>query len=64
MSRQFAAILTAATLLTAAQTGAGAQDRGSVNPKPLPPLANPDAPKVPAKELFGRKAAPVDLQAR
>ena len=34
---------------------AGAQDKGSVNPKPLPPLANPDDPKIPAKELFGRR---------
>ena len=35
-----------------------AQDRGSVNPKPLPPLANPDAPSTPAKELFGRALTP------
>ncbi|RZK81579.1 MAG: penicillin-insensitive murein endopeptidase, partial [Methylobacterium sp.] len=27
---------------------AAAQDRGTVNPKPLPPLANPDAPDTPA----------------
>ncbi|GJD94561.1 Penicillin-insensitive murein endopeptidase [Methylobacterium iners] len=37
---------------------AHAQDRGSVNPKPLPPLANPDAPSTPAKELFGRATTP------
>ena len=35
--------------------GATAQDKGTLNPKPLPPLANPDDPKTPAKELFGRK---------
>ena len=29
-----------------------------MNPKPLPPLENPDDPKTPAKELFGRKTAP------
>lgn len=33
-----------------------AQDRGSVNPKPLPPLANPHDPSTPAKALFGRVA--------
>ena len=33
---------------------AQAQDRGSVNPKPLPPLEHPDAPSTPAKALFGR----------
>lgn len=31
-----------------------AQDKGSVDPKPLPPLANPSDPRTPAKELFGR----------
>ena len=31
-----------------------AQDKGSVDPKPLPPLANPNDPKLGAKELFGR----------
>lgn len=41
-----------------------AQDKGSVNPKPLPPLANPDDPALPAKELFGRKTAPAPLAAR
>jgi len=31
---------------------------GSLNPKPLPPLANPDAADVPAKELFARRLSP------
>jgi penicillin-insensitive murein endopeptidase len=35
-----------------------AQDKGSVDPKPLPPLANPNDPKLGAKELFGRKVLP------
>jgi penicillin-insensitive murein endopeptidase len=52
-----------ATLFLAV-TAASAQDRGSVNPKPLPPLANPDDPKNPAKELFGRKPVPANMQAR
>ncbi|KAB0267497.1 penicillin-insensitive murein endopeptidase [Microvirga brassicacearum] len=41
-----------------------AQDRGSLAPKPLPPLSNPDDPAVPAKELFGRSGKPASLQAR
>ncbi len=45
-------------------TAAAAQDRGTLNPKPLPPLANPNDPATPAKELFGRKPAPANLQAR
>src|ERR1700720_81507 len=31
---------------------------GSLDPKPLPPLKNPDAPSIPAKELFARKSTP------
>src|SRR5262249_47577365 len=43
---------------------ATAQDKGTLNPQPLPPLAKPDDPATPAKELFGRKTAPASLQAR
>jgi penicillin-insensitive murein endopeptidase len=35
-----------------------AQDKGTVDPKPLPPLAHPNDPKIGAKELFGRKVLP------
>ena len=31
---------------------------GTLNPAPLPPLANPDSPSTPAKDLFGRKPTP------
>ncbi len=41
---------------------ASAQDKGSVNPKPLPPLANPNDPATPAKELFGRKLQPAAMK--
>ena len=40
---------------------ASAQDKGSVDPKPLPPLANPNDPKLGAKELFGRKHLPAAM---
>jgi penicillin-insensitive murein endopeptidase len=43
---------------------ASAQDKGSIDPKPLPPLANPDDAKTPAKELFGRRVTAAPLQAR
>src|SRR3954452_631991 len=44
---------------------AAAQDKGMIDAKPLPPLANPDDPKNPAKELFARKpVATKDLAAR
>ena len=32
---------------------------GSLNPEPLPPLQNPNAPSTPAKELFARKSKPL-----
>jgi penicillin-insensitive murein endopeptidase len=57
------ALLLVAILLSA-HWSALAQDRGTVNPVSLPPLANPDDPHTPAKELFGRKAVPARLEAR
>ena len=48
----------AIVLLVAAATTAGAQDLGTLDPQPLAPLAHPNDPKTPAKELFGRKVAP------
>jgi penicillin-insensitive murein DD-endopeptidase len=50
--------------LLLAGNSATAQDRGTLNPAPLPPLAKADDPATPAKELFGRKTAPAPLQAR
>ena len=41
-----------------------AQDPGTLDKKPLPPLEHPDSPATPAKELFGRETAPVPLAAR
>ena len=55
-----------ALLILAAAVSAIAQEKhlinptppGSLNPEPLPPLQNPDAPSTPAKELFARKPTP------
>jgi penicillin-insensitive murein DD-endopeptidase len=38
---------------------ADAQDPGTLNPEPLPPLQDPNSPKIPAKELFARKTTPL-----
>src|SRR3954453_11491228 len=54
--RRLAPLLLVMTLLAAGD--ALAQDKGSVNPKPLPPLANPNDPNIGAKELFARKLLP------
>lgn len=50
--------------LAAGSAIADAQTIGSLEPKPLPPVENPDDPKTPAKDLFGRKATPAPLEAR
>jgi penicillin-insensitive murein endopeptidase len=55
-------VLIAALLATAHE--ARAQDKGTIDPKPLPPLVNPNDPKNPARELFGRKPTPAPLEAR
>ena len=60
--RRTAPLLLAAACFAAAP--ALAQDKGTLNPQPLPPLAHPNDPATPAKELFGRKATPAPLEAR
>ena len=47
-----------------ALSGAQAQERGTLDPKPLPPLADPSDPHLPAKQVFGRVLGPAELQAR
>ena len=55
-----------AVLILAAAGSAIAQEKhlidptppGSLNPEPLPPLQNPDAPSTLAKELFARRPTP------
>src|ERR1700738_1956234 len=41
-----------------------AQDKGTVDAKPLPPLANPNDPKIGARELFARKVLPAAMPTR
>jgi penicillin-insensitive murein endopeptidase len=38
------------------------QDKGTLDPRPLPPLAHPSDPATPAKELFGRAQDGAPLQ--
>jgi penicillin-insensitive murein endopeptidase len=55
----FSRLLTRSVILLIAMCGgAVAQDLGTMDPKPLPPLEHPDDPKTPAKQLFGRKTEP------
>src|SRR5438105_6998920 len=57
-------VIVAFAATTLAAIPALAQDKGSIDPKPLPPLAHPDDPKNPARELFARKPQPANMEAR
>jgi penicillin-insensitive murein DD-endopeptidase len=46
------------------QANADPTPPGTLNPAPLPPLENPNAPNTPAKELFARKIEPLGGPAR
>ncbi len=57
--RGSSSLLASAVLMCALTAGAAlAQDKGTLDPKPLPPLEHPDDPKTPAKQLFGRRTTP------
>ncbi len=61
--RQIPILLFLAAILFGA-IPASAQDKGSVDPKPLPPLDNPKDPKIGAKQLFARKLLPAAMPPR
>lgn len=63
MSKLAFTLAWSAALLIAGCGLAAAQDLGTLDPKPLPPIEHPDA-NTPAKELFGRKTTPVAMTAR
>src|SRR5215475_12707107 len=51
-------ILLSLLIILASAAVAPAQDKGSVDDKPLPPLDNPKDPKIGAKQFFARKLLP------
>ncbi len=53
-----------AGLLATLISPAMAQDIGTLDPRPLPPLAHPEDPATPAKQLFGRKPTPTGGESR
>jgi len=59
MPRMLRVLFSLALACLAADT-ALSQDIGTLDPKPLPPLANPDDPNLPAKQLFARKLKPTE----
>src|SRR5712671_2778886 len=62
--RPLKTLFSAVLLASAIGAPAWAQDKGSLNPRPLPALAKPDDPKTPAKELFGRKTNAAAMKAQ
>jgi len=63
-SNQVKKILASLMVLAIAAGPVWAQDKGSVDPKPLPPLANPNDRHLGARELFARKTLPASLAVR
>ncbi len=47
-------LIMACFFVLSASLSCAAQDKGTLDPKPLPPLTHPSDPQTPAKELFGR----------
>src|SRR5882757_2790178 len=58
------ALMAIAIAALASASLVSAQDKGTLEPKPLPPLDNPNDPKLAAKELFARKRLPAALPVR
>jgi penicillin-insensitive murein DD-endopeptidase len=58
------AFLPAAVALWSLAGAAFAQEKGTLEPVRLPPLAHPENPSTPAKQLFGRQIVPAALAAR
>jgi penicillin-insensitive murein endopeptidase len=56
--------LARAILVIASASPVGAQEKGTLEPEPLPPIEHPERPSIPARELFGRKTTPAPLPAR
>src|SRR5262252_7716778 len=62
LTRNLVALVLA--ILTPCVIDAAAQELGTLNPKPLPPLKKPADLKTPAKEVFARKTEPLPGEAR
>jgi penicillin-insensitive murein DD-endopeptidase len=62
--RQAIAVSLCTTALALLMLKADAQDVGTLEPKPLPPIAHPNDPSTPAKALFGRVTTPAGVAAR
>jgi penicillin-insensitive murein endopeptidase len=58
------ALMAIAIASLAAASLVSAQDKGTLEPKPLLPLDNPNDPKLAAKELFARKRLPAAMPTR
>jgi penicillin-insensitive murein endopeptidase len=63
-SRCVSHALPAILFLVVMPNAALAQDKGTLDPTPLLPLANPNDPHLAAKELFGRKTLPAPMAVR
>ena len=64
MRMKVIALILCGAAIIAVDGFAEAQDKSTLDPKPLPPLANPADPKVAAKQVFGRAMTPTEARTR
>src|SRR5271170_3100936 len=64
MRMKVIALILCGAAIVAVDGFAEAQDKGTLDPKPLPPLANPADPRVAAKQVFGRAMTPTEMRTR
>src|SRR6202521_2290090 len=64
MRMKVIALILCGAAIVAVDGFAEAQDKGTLDPKPLPPLANPADPRVAAKQVFGRAMTPTEARTR
>src|SRR5271169_259735 len=64
MRMKVIALILCGAAIVAVDGLAEAQDKGTLDAKPLPPLANPADPKLAAKQVFGRAMTPTEARTR
>ncbi len=64
LGRRIRVFVVTALHFAALMSGVRAQEKGSLEPKALPPITNIEDPSLAAKQLFGRANSPASLEAR
>jgi penicillin-insensitive murein endopeptidase len=63
-SVRWCAVLVSCAVASLIPGGVSAQDKGTLNPQPLPPLTKPESRDTRANQLFARKTTPAAMPPR